>query len=487
MSRLATFLLSALVCISVLAADKGERKIDTIDDLLADEKPWKGDFDGMVERRHIRVLIAHNPMMYFFDHGRQRGATYDLLKLFEEQINKKQKNQTKHLKTHIVFVVVPRDQLIQRLVEGRGDIAAGNLTITPRRQKRVDFSDPFISDVKEVLITGPKSPKVAKLEDLSGKEIYVRKSSSYYSSILKLNEKFKVDGKAPVKIRLADENLEDADIVEMVNAGLMSMMVMDNHKAQFWGGVFSKIKVHDNIVLRSGGQIAWAFRKNSPKLKAKINAFVKSHKKGTLLGNMLLKRYLKENKWVLDSASENERKKFESMVGVFEKYAKQYGFDYLKMAAQGYQESQLDQSKRSKAGAIGVMQVLPSTAKDKNVNISNIEKLEPNIHAGIKYMRFLRDRYFNDKNIDALNKALFTLAAYNAGPARIVQLRKEAVKMGLDPNVWFDNVEIVAAKRVGREPVQYVSNIFKYYIAYSLMIEDMKKKEQAIETIKKAK
>lgn len=485
MFRLVLFLLAALTYVSAPAARATDAETRLIDQLLADRKPWKGDFDGMLKRGYIRVLTVHDPMIYFLDDGRQRGTTYELFKLFEKEINEKHLQKNKLLKTHIIFIVVPRDKLIQQLADGYGDIAAANLTITPRRRELVDFSDPFVGDVEELLITGPKAPKINRLQDLSGKEIYVRKSSSYYSSILKLNEQFKAQGIAPVKIRPANENLEDTDIVEMVNAGLIPMMVMDSHKAQFWRGIFENIKVHNNIVLRSGARIAWALRKNSPKLKARLNAFVKDHKKGTLMGNILFKRYLKENKWVKNSTAEIERKKFESMAEIFKKYADKYQFDYLQMAAQGYQESQLDQSKRSPAGAIGVMQLLPSTAKDKNVDIPDIEKLEPNIHAGIKYMRFLRDRYFNSNDIAPLDKALFSLAAYNAGPGRIAQLRKEAGEMGLDPNVWFDNVEVVAAKRVGREPVQYVSNIYKYYIAYALMMEDREKKEKAIKQIKK--
>jgi len=452
---------------------------------MADRAPWKGDLNGMIERRYIRVLTVHNPMMFFLDGAKQRGTNYELLKLFEDQLNEGIKSQNKHLKVHVFFIVVPRDQLIPRLLEGRGDIAAANLTVTKERLAKVDFGDPFVKDVKELLLTGPKSPTIKTLEDLSGKEIFVRRSSSYYQSIEALNKQFKGQGKAPIKVRLADENLEDADIVEMVNAGLIPMMVMDSHKAKFWGGVFKEVKVHENIALRTGGNIAWAFRKNSPQLKARVNAFVKTHKQGTLMGNILLQRYLKENKWVLDAGAAKERKKFESMVGLFEKYAGKYGFDYLKMAAQGYQESGLDQKVRSAAGAVGVMQVLPSTARDKNVNIPNIDNLEPNIHAGIKYMAFLRDRYFNDKNIQPLDKTLFSFAAYNAGPARITKLREEAKKRGLDSNVWFQNVEVIAAERIGRETVQYVSNIFKYYIAYVLITEDMGRTEQAKKALKK--
>jgi membrane-bound lytic murein transglycosylase MltF len=137
-------------------------------------------------------------------------------------------------------------------------------------------------------------------------------------------------------------------------------------------------------------------------------------------------------------------------------------------AALAYQESQLDHDKKSHVGAIGIMQLLPTTAADKNVGIADIAELESNIHAGHKYLRFLQDRYFSDPAISTLDRYLFTFAAYNAGPAKVAKIRTEAEAEGLDPNVWFQNVEIIAAKRIGRETVQYVSNIYKYYITYKM-------------------
>ncbi|MBW2491758.1 MAG: transglycosylase SLT domain-containing protein, partial [Deltaproteobacteria bacterium] len=228
-----------------------------------------------------------------------------------------------------------------------------------------------------------------------------------------------------------------------------------------------------------GGEIAWAFRKNSPKLKAVVNDFVKGHKEGTMLGNVLFKRYLKNTKYVKNSLSEKELKKYQSMLKLFKKYAGEYGFNYLMISAQAYQESGLDHSKRSPSGAVGVMQVLPNTAKDPNINIPDIEKLENNIHAGTKYLRFIIDRYYKDEPMDEVNKMLFAFASYNAGPARVNELRKKAKAMGLDPNVWLYNVEIAAAKSIGRETVQYVSNIYKYFISYQMVLMQAEKKQKS--------
>ena len=432
-------------------------------------KPWTGDWDGMVNRNQIRVLVPFSKTFYFLDGGRQRGLTYDLMKVFAKQINADLKR--KIVQVQLVFIPVNRDELIPDLLNGVGDIAAGGLTITPERKALIDFSEPLLTNVREIIVTGPSSPPLSSLDDLSGQTIHVRKSSSFYEHLVRLNASFLKAGKPEMTLIPEEENLEDEDLLEMVNAGLLPMLVMDRPKAEFWAKIFENIRLHPDIAINAGGEIAWAFRKNSPKLQKVINRFVRNNKKGTLVGNMLFTRYLKNTNYVKHALATQERKKFQSLMHMFEKTAKPYGFDWVLAMALGYQESMLDQRKRSSAGAIGVMQLLPSTARDPNVNIPNITQVEPNIHAGVKYLHFLHDRYFRDQNMSLLNQWLFAIASYNAGPAKIAKLRTKAPSMGLNPNKWFKNVEIVAAKHIGRETVQYVSNIYKYFIAYRLILE----------------
>lgn len=436
-------------------------------------KQWTGDFDGMAERQVLRVLVVHNKMLYFLDQGRLRGVNVDLFNEFEKFINQKLKTGT--IKIKVVFLPVQRDQLFTALAEGRGDIAASYLTITGSRKEVVDFSTPLLTGVKEILVTGPNLPVMKSIEDLAGQELHLRKSSSYYQHVVELNETFKKKGLAPIRVVAASEFMEDSDLLEMVNAGLIPMIIVDDHKARFWGQIFEKITLYPDIAVNTGGEIAWAFRKNSPQLAAVVNEFLHTAKKGTLLGNILFKRYLKENKWARNSLSPEEIKKFQVVVDLFKTYSDRYDFDYLMTAALAYQESRLDHNQRSHVGAVGIMQLLPTTAADKNVGIPDIKELEKNIHAGHKYLRFLQDRYFNDPQIDTLNRYLFSFAAYNAGPAKVNRLRKEAKENGLDPNIWFQNVEMIAAKRIGRETVQYVSNIYKYYISYKLSLEKIGK------------
>jgi membrane-bound lytic murein transglycosylase MltF len=449
-------------------------------------KPQSGDLDKMIERRFIRVLTTYSKTFFFLDKGNQRGATYDAFRLFEEDLNKKllkqKKLKQKHLKVRVIFIPVARDELLPALAAGKGDIAAANLTVTEERRKLVDFASPVYSDVSEVVISGHASPAVSGVDDLVGKKVFVRKSSSYYESLMGLNQRFTAQKKPAVIIQESPETLEDEDLIEMVNASLIPFIIVDKHKADFWKQVFPKIKVHDGIALRTGGNIAWAIRKGSPQLKEALDDFLARHGKQTTTGNMILTRYLKSAKYVKDAASEAERKKFIALIKYFQKYGDKYDVDWLLMAAQGYQESQLNQAARSKVGAIGVMQVMPATGKE--LGVGDINNVESNIHAGVKYVRWMIDQYYGNEPMTQLDKALFAFASYNAGVGRISQLRKEAAKRGLDPNVWFHNVEHVAAARIGMETVTYVSNIYKYYIAYSLILEAMEEKKQATEKMK---
>ncbi|HXW09691.1 MAG TPA: transporter substrate-binding domain-containing protein [Steroidobacteraceae bacterium] len=439
------------------------------------DKPFTGDLDEMVKRRLVRIGVPYSRTHYFVDQGVQRGVAYEYGKLMEDELNKRRK--TGNMKVAFWFVTLPRDRLLPALVDGRVDMVIAALTVTPERQKLVDFTKPTRENVSEIVVTGPGAPPINSVDDLSGQEVFVRKSSSYYQSLLSLNQRLKAAGKSPVMIEEAPENLEDDDLLEMVNAGLIEATVVDDYIAKFWKEVFTDLVVHEGVAVRTGGTLAVAIRKGSPQLAQGLNVIIDEYGLGTVFGNMMQKRYLVSTKFVKNSASEAERKKFLAMVDLFKKYSDQYDVDYLLMAAQGFQESGLDQSVRSQVGAVGVMQVMPATAKD--LNVGDIRQLEPNIHAGIKYMRWMVDHYFKDEPMDALNKGLFAFASYNAGPGRIRQLRQEAAKRGLDPNVWFGNVEQIASERIGRETVTYVSNIYKYYVAYRLVTEERERREAA--------
>jgi len=440
------------------------------------EKPWLGDLDGMLARRRIRVLVVPSRTFWFIDAGTQRGLAYDQGKAFEEQIDKARAKKSLHV--DVVFVPISYDDVIPALIQGRGDIAIANLTITPERKQWVDFSAPLWTGVNEIAVTGPGPFDVDSVDDLAGQKIFVRLSSSYFQSLWHLNEWFGKTGKLALQVDPAPQQLQDEDLLEMVAAGLLPLAVVDDFKAEFWKQILPTLKLHPEVSLRTSGEIAWAIRKDSPKLKAAVDDFAKKHGKGTLFGNAKFREYLKNTQYVKNATSQAELEKLLRTIQIFQKYATMYDFDWLMLAAQGYQESGLDQNVKSRVGAVGVMQVMPATGKE--LGVGDIRKIEPNIHAGTKYLRGLIDRYFPDAHFDALNRCLFAFAAYNAGPARVAGLRKDAQRVGLDPDVWFDNVERIAAEKVGQEPVRYVGNIFKYYVAYQLAVEQQKARDAAL-------
>ena len=425
--------------------------------------PQFGDLDTMVERRAIRVLTVYGPGRYFLKDG-PRGTV-------QEYADKLQKVVNEAFKTGLLTVQVPvipvaRDQLFPALQAGYGDIVMAGTTVTDNRQVGVDFTNPVSKPLKEVLITGPSAPRLGSLADLSDQTVYLRLSSSYAESVRKLSQTLVEQGQAPIRIEAVDESLEDEDLIEMVDTGLLPWAVVDDYKPQMWREVFTRVTVRDDLVLREGARLAWAIRPDSPQLKTFLDTFLKENREGTLFGNIIRNRYIRDFNWTENAMGATELSRYHKLSALFRKYGTDYGMDPTLLAAQGFQESRLDQSVRSPAGAIGVMQLLPSTAKDNNVAIPNIDELEPNIEAGAKYMAFLKERYFSGPELDELNGSLLALASYNAGPGRIRRLRREAAERGYDHNLWFDNVEVIVAEQVGRETVQYVSNIFKYYLTY---------------------
>ena len=438
--------------------------VDPIEQIMA---PWHGDFAGIRERGVLRALVVPSRTGYFFDGLEPRGLSYDTLVQFEQYVNRRLKTGT--LKLDVVFIPVNRDQIIPALENGIGDLAVSNMTITDNRQYRIDFSTPVLTDVQELLVTHNNAGEITSL---SGQRIHIRASSSYFPSLMRANNALVMSGRQPADYVIVDEFLEDEDLLEMVNAGLIPAVIVDSHKAYFWQKILKNLQVHSQVAVRDGGKIGWAMRKNSPELMAMVNDFLKKHRKGTMFGNIVFERYLEDTEYVHSALASEELEKLEAVQEYFKTYARQYDFDWLMLLALAYQESRLEPRARSASGAVGIMQIKPSTARDKNVNIADVTKVENNIHAGVKYLRFIRDRYFDDPGMDQLDRALFTFAAYNAGPGRISRLRKEASRQGLDPNIWFDNVEKVAAQRVGREPVDYVGNILKYWVAYKLALEN---------------
>jgi len=434
--------------------------------------PHKGDLDEMDQRRVVRALVTFNRASFFFDNGRPRGMTYDALVDFEKFLNREvhPKDTTGKEKINVVLIPTTFGKAAADLQNGNGDLIAAAVYITETRKKIFDFV-PLASSMHDVVVAGPDAPPLANLEDLSGKQVYLFKNSVSWENLTELNKKLSAAKKLKINLIAADGNLERDDLVEMAHAGLVQYTVTPSFTAQLWKNVFTDLKIYGDFPVTNKTDAGWAVRKDSPKLRAMLEEFASTHREGTAYFAQLANTYLKSGRFIKNNENAESVKRFNQMKGLFQKYANEYQFPWMLIAAEAYQESGLNQEAKSPVGAIGVMQVMPATAASSPVNIPDVTKVDPNIHAGVKLLKFIRDDYFKNDPMDPLNKTLMTLAAYNAGPGRIKQCRQVAADMGLNPNVWFKNVEYAVAKKVGAETVGYVSNIYKYYLGWKLMTE----------------
>ena len=454
-----------------------QETVDTNLKLPAPFGKYTDDLDAMLKRRNIRALVIINPIDFFYSSGHPMGIDYEALREFEKYVN--DKYQTGTIPVKVSFIPLRPDQVEVALIEGVGDFVAYPLIVTPERQQHVAFTVPLRTDVRQVVVSGPNFGTLGSVDDLSGKEVFVNPLTVAYQNLQGINATLKKAGKPPIVIKAADKYLLDDDLIQMVNAGLIPAAVTRSARAELWSQVLPNLRIQKDPVIASGQQAAWAVRRDNPQLKQLLDEFITPRAVGTSFGNTLLRRYLQNTKWVTNSTSPEELKKFEALSAIFKQYAGQYDFDYLMIMAQGYQESLLDQSKRNPSGSVGIMQVIPKNAAASPINIPNVMTADKNIEAGVKMLRDIEDRYFNDPSLNPVDKTLMVFASYNAGPNRIARLRKEAADNGLDPNKWFGNVELMVAKDVGQETVNYVSNIYKYYIAYKLALGDQQTQQKA--------
>ncbi len=466
MKRLAAaiLLLSALAAPAPVAAQAKPVALPTV-------SVRTGDLDTILTERAFRLIVPYSKTHFFIDKGREMGVAAEFGREFETWLNKRRAK--KGLPIRVVFVPTPRDKMFAALLNGRGDAVAANLTITAKREEIVDFARPWLTGVDEILVTGPASPiKPAGLDDLAGREMPVREGTSYIEHIGAINADFAKRSLAPIEIVKLSPRLQTEDVLQMVAAGLLPWAIADSHVAGFWARADKKLTQRPDIVFNSGGEIAWAIRPDSPLLKAELDEFFAARKEKTAFGATILRRYYGGRATVRNAAAAADAARFEAMVESFRRHAGAANIDFLLLAAQGYQESRLDQTQVSPRGAVGIMQLLPSTAEAPPIAIKGVaHDADLNIKAGAEVMALLRKRYVNDPELDDVDRTLLTFAAYNAGPGNLRKFRRRAAQMGLDPNVWFDNVEVAAARIVGAETVHYVGNIYKYYVAYRLAMQ----------------
>lgn len=463
---------------------EAEAEPDAKRTVIVDSTPRTGDLDVMMEERIIRVGVPYSRTLFFVEHGRQRGVAVELAREFERWLNQRERRNRNLRGRPITVAIVPvsRGELLPALREGRIDVAGGNLTATPERRAVADFvTSPSVRPVNEIIVTGPGAPPLESLEDLAGMTLHSRPSTSYWSSLTRLSARFEAEGRPPINLVELPDALEDEDKLEMVNEGVLQVAIVDDWLARAWSRALPGITLRDDLVVAGGERTGWAIRKDSPQLLALLEEFEREAVRPVSLVPVLRNQFASRLGRYSNNVGSADRDRFNQMIGLFRQYGAQYRLDPLLLAALGYQESQLRQSARSPVGAIGVMQLMPATGR--SMQVGDITRLEPNIHAGARYLDRLMTVYFQGADFDEMNRTLFAFAAYNAGPTRMQQMRRLAGERGLDPDVWFDNVELVVAERIGLETTTYVRNILKYFVAYQLIEQTRATRREALQAL----
>ena len=431
------------------------------------EERFTGDLDGIRRRGVLRVITRNNPVTYYLYQGEQLGFDYQLARMLADA-----------LRVRLEMVVPPsRDLLIPWLKEGRGDLIAASYTVTPEREEQVAFSTPYLY-VDELLVQRRAGPKLSRVEDLRGRRVHVRRSSSYYQTLQQLRPLV-----GDFEIVEEPEDVETEELIDRVGRGEIPFTVADGHilgveliYRRDVEGAFPLVP--PPVPGRGARAIAFAVRKESPRLRAFADAFVKRTYRG-LEYNVARKRYFEtKQQQVLRAAqlAEAGEGRISPFDEVFRKYASRYELDWRLMAAQSFQESRFDPQAQSWVGALGLFQVMPRTGRE--LGFANLSEPEPSVHAGVKYMSRLISQF--DPQLPFRQRVRFALAAYNAGPGHVHDARRLAAEQGLDPDRWFENVEramLLLEKPQyyqrarhgycrGSEPVKYVSQIQNRYDNY---------------------
>ncbi|MFO0996637.1 MAG: transporter substrate-binding domain-containing protein [Alphaproteobacteria bacterium] len=437
----------------------------------------RGDLPAMVERRSIRVLTAFSRTNFFVADGQPRGFEHDNLAGFDAFLahwlaRELPAEAAQHPHVTLAFITLPFAELIPALLEGKGDLIAANMIVSPTREKLVTFSDAYLEDVSDVLVTGVRAGPFHSVDDLAGRTVHVQRARGHEERLHHVNTTLAARGLAPIRVIEMPPALNSEDLLEMVNAGVIEATFVHDHVADLWAHVFPDIRVHAEVALADRARIAWATRPDSPLLRRALDDFLRHRaRRHEGKADALFVEYYGNPalEWLRNPLGPDDRDRLAELAPHFRENGQRRDFEWRLLAAVAFQESGLNQAVVSNRGAVGIMQLLPSTARE--LGYADISSVEHNIAAGTAYLDHLRRSHFVDPAITRPDQIYFTLAAYNCGPARVQELRRLAKENGLDPNRWFGQVEQEALRVVGEETVRYVANIHRYFIAYEFEAE----------------
>jgi membrane-bound lytic murein transglycosylase MltF len=412
------------------------------------------------------VLVPYSRTNYFVDDGVADGFEYRLLKKYEAYLNKNRPRDAQGRRAppmQLVFVPTLFETLFDDLEGGLGSIAAAFLTQTEARAHRVAFTRPYVSGVSEILVTGPGVEAAAGIHGLSGRTVTVARATTYAEALEQANRQLQAEGRAPITIKLVGDGIADEDLLALVDQGLIEATICDQPVAAVWQRVLPRLKLHPKVALGTKGRIGFAVRPGNPQLRASLDAFLQTMppKEIEKLGRDVANRLRTE-----EQAQRETMRRYGYLLDMVKTEASAAGIDWRLVAAQIRKESGFDPNAVSPVGAVGLMQLMPETAEELGVT----DRRDPlqSIRGGIRYLIKLRDGYFPEEALTPVERWRFVFAGYNAGPNRINRIRRNAPPAGIDPDRYFNSVELLVIRQRLAETYFYVRQIEGYYLGYAI-------------------
>ena len=425
-------------------------------------KAQKRNLAQIKKSKTLRVITQNNPASYFIWRGELMGFEYDLAKLFAKRLGVK-----------LEVIVPPNDEaLLDWLAAGYGDVVAASYTITDERKAKGFKFSRYYNEVEEVVIAASAQPKVNSLPDLADREFVVKENSSYWQKLKSLQNQGGAFNLTP-----APAWMGSMDIIDAIARDEFDLTLVDSHIAAIENTYRDDIAI--NFALSEKVRHGWVVRKENAALLAEINGFFNKQYRG-LLFNIAYNKYFRDEKKI--QSIQAEKVSLSEGLSPYDEIVKQnaelYGFDWRLITSQMYQESQFNPNAKSFAGALGLLQVMPRTARELGYQPKELVKPKVGIEAGVKYLAWSMERF--EETLSLQNRIWFALAAYNAGFGHVQDARRIARQQGWNPDIWFEHVEKAMlllsrpqyAKQSrfgycrGSEPVAYVREIHNLYQAY---------------------
>ncbi len=408
----------------------------------------------------LRVLVNQSRNSSGQVQGESVGVEYHRLRAFERYLNGHARDGQE-----ITLKIIPKakDQLLGALLRGEGDLMAPGELLDVKPTHAVTPSDPIIERVPLMLVGVKGERRYTRLEQLSGRTVALTTGSAAGEALNLINQKLALRKLPPVNIEWVDPTLAVEDVLEMVQAGIYHLTLVEQPIAERWAKLMPKLRFDRKVLVSEPGAMRWYVRRDASMLRASVDRFLTTY---TVPAdqNVAFERVYRRLYRVHYPLARADRQKLEKLRPVLQKHAQQQGMDWLNLAALAFKESTLNPNAKGTGGATGLLQITPSAAQ--RVGVNNIQNVEGNVQAGAKYLAMIRRKFFASPQLNERERMAFVLAAYNMGPERVQGMRAEARRRGLNPNQWFFQVERIAMEQVGMGAVSYVNSVNKYYLAF---------------------